>query len=104
MTGQIDVDPDALHEHATAVRNCMSQISGATSDAGNTLDLQAFGVACVEPAQILQIWIQSADSFIKKAVDAGNEVAESIRQMADAYLLNEDEHSKVFRSIHDGLG
>lgn len=96
---KIDVDPGALEEHASQVTDFMSQISGATADAGNTIDIKAFGIVCVAPAQILQAWIQGADSMIKQAVASGQEVSDALREMAEDYRQNEVAQTGAFDSI-----
>ena len=103
MSDVVDVDPETLRAHARAVDTFMGQISGATSSAGNTLNLQAFGAACIQPAQILQAWIISADHFIQKVVQAGHGVSSAISSMADQYERNEQDAKAGFDTIHGSL-
>lgn len=103
MSGEIDLSVEALREHAGQVRSFMGELSGATEAASDTLDLQTFGIACIGPAQILQIWISAADSYIKTARAAGDNIAGALNQMAASYEQHETDTAQSFCSIDDSM-
>ena len=104
MSDTVDVTPDALDEHATAVHSFMSELQGATANASDTVDPQVYGVVNLPAAQILQVWISSAAGCINQVISAGNGVADAVSAMAAQYRSQDQQSRNSFDSIHNTLG
>lgn len=103
MSDTVDVDPDVLAEHATAVRSFMGELRGATANASDTVDPQVYGVVNLATAQILQLWVASAAGFLDRVVAAGDAVADAVSAMAADYRQQEEQNRQSFAAIHQSL-
>ena len=103
MSDTVDVDPEVLAEHASAVRSFMGELKGATANAADTLDPQVWGIVNELTATVVAHWIDSAAHFLDQVVDAGNSVANAVDAMAKDYREQEEQNRRSFADIHAGL-
>ena len=103
MADTVDVDPEALSEHATQVRSFMSELQGATASAADTLDPQVWGLVNQATVAVVSLWIDSAARFLGQVVDAGTAVAGAVDAMAQEYREQEERNHESFQGIHATL-
>ena len=94
------ISPDELESHEHDVRELMSNIQGATSGAFEPFDINAFGLIGSTWSWSLHYWTDAADTSIKQAVDAGNHVADQLKEMREAYVAHDTEAASRFSKIH----
>lgn len=96
----IDVSPQALHKHADDMRTFMGYMESASDSAGDTFNVEAFGVIGMSWSWILRNWTQDAKTFVQQATEAGHHVADQVSGMANAYTEQDTAGQKQFEDIH----
>jgi Excreted virulence factor EspC, type VII ESX diderm len=97
--GQIEVTPEALHQHAADVKSFMADLDGASSSAGDDFDIQAFGLIGMSWSWILKNWTDSASGFLKTTTSAGEHVSDQLTTMATNYTDTETGNAQSFAAI-----
>jgi len=103
MSDAVDVDPQVLAEHATAIRSFMSELRGASAGASATIDPQVWGIVNAPTAAVIGYWIDSASRFLSEVISAGNSVASAVDAMAQEYREQEEHNRRSFQAIHSSL-
>lgn len=103
MADTVDVDPEALAEHAGEVRAFMGELRGATANASDTIDPEVWGIVNQPTAAIVGFWIEGAARFLGQVIDAGTAVASAVDAMAQEYREQEEHNKRAFGDIHAGL-
>jgi uncharacterized protein YukE len=97
--GQIEVTPEALHQHASDVKNFMEDLNSASASAGDDFDVQAFGIIGMSWSWILKNWTDSAANFLKTTTSAGEHVSDQLTKMATNYTDTETANAQTFSQI-----
>ncbi|MGW3959332.1 type VII secretion target [Amycolatopsis sp. NPDC005003] len=96
------VDFDVLGGHEDEVREIAAEVQQALDAAGaaQALDFDAFGLVGQVFALPIQAWVDTADSFLAAAVEAGHEVADRVKTAHTAFR----EHEQKTKGLIEGIG
>jgi len=98
----LKVDFDVLGGHEDEIREIAAKVQQALDAAGTAqaLDFDAFGLVGQVFALPIQAWIDTADSFLAAAVEAGHEVADRVKTAHAAFR----EHEHTTKCLIEGIG
>ena len=103
MAGEaMKVDFDVLGGHEDEIREIADRVQQAVDAAGTAgaLDFDAFGLVGQVFAVPIQGWVDSADSFLSAAVEAGHDVADRVKAAHTAFR----EHEHQTKCLIEGIG
>jgi Excreted virulence factor EspC, type VII ESX diderm len=96
------VDFDVLGGHEDEIREIADRVQQAVDAAGTAgaLDFDAFGLVGQVFALPIQAWVDTADSFLSAAVEAGHEVADRVKTAHTAFR----NHEQQTKFLIEGIG
>jgi hypothetical protein len=96
------IDFDVLGGHEDEIREIADKVQQALDASGSAqaLDFDAFGLVGQVFAVPIQGWVDTADSFLASAVDAGHDVADRVKTAHGAFT----EHEQKTKSLLEGIG
>jgi uncharacterized protein YukE len=96
------VDFDVLGGHEDEIREIADRVQQAVDAAGTAgaLDFDAFGLVGQVFAVPIQGWVDTADSFLSAAVEAGHEVADRVKTAHTAFR----NHEQQTKCLIEGIG
>ncbi len=103
MAGKaMKVDFDVLGGHEDEIREIAGKVQQAVDAAGTAqaLDFDAFGLVGQVFAVPIQGWVDTAESFLNAAVEAGHEVADRVKTAHTAFT----EHEQNTKRLIEGIG
>ncbi|MDT7805587.1 MAG: hypothetical protein QOI78_9020 [Actinomycetota bacterium] len=95
------VDFDVLGGHEDEIREIAGKVQQALDAAGSAqaLDFDAFGIVGQVFAVPIQSWVDTADSFLGSAVEAGHDVADRVKTAHTAFRDHEQNTTSLIESI-----